>query len=314
LEEIVMPVVLNLPNILDTTVTERETVIRDDNMDLKRRKRSFKQLDYRQLSYINESVFSSLIGPDSRFAVGRIAQLHYSIIDAAVNHLRNCGYQDYLGMDMAKSAVMEAVRCKGERIYNCDPYRIDRGYEGEKESQQLHLNGESSLEAFASFISRFVFMKTVSDQLRLFSSGCEYEVDAGGKGLKQKHTIRATSILKNGSAEESMKESHQLLDNLWPLFSSLEVPIQAVKVAAPLLLSNEASRTDIKVYSSSDNDWVRVGYISNLSDYVTKRLGVSNRHLVTAVIDIQPIASCIIETHQTEKGSFNIPRAIDMFS
>ena len=312
LEDIVMPIVLNLPNRLDPSVKDTETVVKEANMHLKRRNRGFKQLDYRQLSYINESVFSSLIGPDSRFGVGRIAQLHYSVTESVMTHLRKCGYHDFSGMDMVKSAVVEAVRCKGDRNYKKDFCRIDRGYDGAKESQQLHLSGECSLQAFGAFFSRFVFMKSVPQELKLFSSGCEYDADEDRKGLIQRHSVRAVSLMTDDEDAETHK--NKLLELFWPLFSSFEVPVQAVSVSPPFLLSNEASRTEIRLFSPTDNDWSCIGYFSNLSDFVTKRLGIDNRKLVTAVMDIEPIVSCMIETHQTDKGSFIVPEGLDMFS
>src|SRR5256885_4221811 len=119
-----MPIVLNLPHLLSERVPDEEEVIKEANLELTKRKTNLaKQLDFRQLSYVNESTYASFVGPDSVYFTGKIAQLHYHLMEAAAEEARKLGYLDFSGLDMVKSAVVEAVRVKSERDFNNDPLR-----------------------------------------------------------------------------------------------------------------------------------------------------------------------------------------------
>ena len=306
LEDQVMPVILNLPNNLSDDVPETDTIAREANMDLIDRHRPFKQLDYRQLSYINESVFASLVGPESLYETGRMARIRYSIIEKFSDYIRQNGFSEFSGMDFTKSAVVEAVRVKRDCDYERNPYRIDHG--GEGGSQPIHLSGESSLESFCAYASKVAWKHGKS--MRFFAAGSEY--GSTENGPVQSHSIRTYSLLND--CDDVRKEEERLINVAWNLYPGFGVPVRGVAVSAGNLMPNEASRFDILVYYPIRKEWKRVASVSNYSDFVPRRLGIETRQLVSCVIvDSRILTQSIVEINQTADGSFIVPEGLDVF-
>lgn len=309
LEDVVVPIILNLPNSISDSVPDTDEIFRESNTDLVHRVRPFKQLDYRQLSYINEAVFSSPVGPESQYEAGIMARLRYSIMDRFCENVRRSGFIDFSGMDFSKSAVVEAVRVKADRDYSSDVYRIEHGYDAAAESQQLHLSGESSLESFCAYACR-IARKPVRN-MRFFASGTEYQKDSNGP--VQSQTVRTFSLLDK--EEDVEHEVQNLTDMTWNMYPKLSVPVRGVVAAASSLMPNESYRFDIQVYHPKAKTWKRVAYVSNYSDFMPRRLGIDNKQLVSAVVvDSRILTQAIVEINQTDKGTFTIPDGLDMFT
>lgn len=308
LEDQVVPVLLNLPNTLSEDVPETDTIIREANMDLMERDRPFKQLDYRQLSYINESVFASLVGPESLYETGRLARIRYSIIEKFSDYLRQNAFFEFSGLDFTKSAVVEAVRCRKDCDYDSDPYRIERGFDGGAEAQHLHLSGESSLESFCAYASKVAWKSDKT--MRFFAAGSEYcktEV-----APVQSHCIRTYSLLNE--CDNMHKEVERLTEIAWNLYPGLPVPVRGVAISAGNLMPNEASRFDVLVYHPARKEWKRVAYVANYTDFLPMRLGIESRQFVSSVIvDSRILTQAIVEINQTENGSFIVPEGFDIF-
>ena len=122
LEDTIFPVLKSLPNILDPVYEKGSCKnLRKDGgqynnfekiISVSRRKsnekKSFKQLDFVKLCYINSAFYSSIISPDGVYLLGQMAQLHDALLDKAEKMLRDNGYIDYTGLDFVKSGVIEA--------------------------------------------------------------------------------------------------------------------------------------------------------------------------------------------------------------
>lgn len=318
LEEQVMPTILSLPCPLDSDVPslqDDEKVVRSANLAKLSERPSFKQLDFRQLSYINESMFASLVGPDSMYNVGKIAQLHYSIQDHFSDVLRKHSFTDFSGMDFVKDAVVEAVNSKNEKDYRSDPFRVADGYSVSEESQQIHLAGDSSLEAFAAFISKKKWRVEHDTLERLFSLGTNYYVDSSST-ITQRTTVNSFVLMSDESSVSSgHQEVNRLLDALWSVYSTLQIPVKVTKTPAPLLRLNESSRYDISVYIRSVSSWVPAGFIASNLNYISSRLGIENANTISCMaIDVKPVVMSIVEYSQQSNGKLSLPRSIDMFA
>lgn len=113
LENVVFPVFKNLPNVLDAepdadTDARFENVLRTSKRSPNERK-SFKQLDFVKLCYINSGFYSSIISPDGLYLIGKMAVLHDKLISEAEKCLQLNDYVEISGLDFVKSGVIEAT-------------------------------------------------------------------------------------------------------------------------------------------------------------------------------------------------------------
>lgn len=318
IEEQVIPTVLSLPAPLEPDVPslhDDEKVIKSTNLGKLSERPSFKQLDFRQLSYINESIFASLVGPDSMYNLGQIAQLHYSIQDHFGDVLRNNSFTDFTGMDFVKDAVVEATNSKLEKDHLSDPFRVAEGYSVSEESQQIHLVGDSAFESFAAFVSKKKWRVDDDTLERLFSVGTNYYINSDSK-ITQRATVNSFVLLSDKSGVSSVsQEINQLLDILWSVYSTLEIPVKVTRTPAPLLRLNESSRYDISVYIKSIASWVPAGFIANNLNYVASRLGLENAQTINCMaVDVKPVVMSIVEYSQQSNGKLALPKSIDLFN
>ncbi|KAI1301956.1 Serine--tRNA ligase [Halotydeus destructor] len=309
LEEKVMPTALQLPNGLKANVPlpGDEIIVREKK---KQPKKSFKMLDHVKLSYINESVYSSIVGPDSVYYLGQPAKLHIGVLRSFENILRRNNFVDVTGLDFVKSAVVEAARNRtGERDYQSDPFRIDRGYDGHSLSQQLHLVGESSLEGLCSALSRLM-PRRKSPLTRLTSTGTQYDVEK--KTIRQLNTIQTVSAVN--SMHEADKEFQDLLETFWAAYGNLSIPFRIVMCNSAELKSSECSAYKIEVWLPSQQDWLLASRISHFSDYLPRRFAMSGIHLVgSTIVSYRNIISSIIENNQTVEGKIDNPKSLQDF-
>lgn len=318
LEEQVIPTILSLPCPLNPDVPsleDDEHVVKSVNLSKLNEKPSFKQLDFRQLSYINESMYASLVGPDSMYNKGKIAQLHFSIQDYFGDLLRQHDYTDFVGMDFVKDAVIEATHSRHDKDYLSDPFRISGGYSSSEETQHMHIAGDSTLESFSAFVCKKKWRLDNESLERLFSLGTNYYLN-GDSRITQRATVNSFVLLaENSTVSSSEKEVDRLLSILWSAYSALGIPVKVIKTPAPLLRLNESFRYDINVYVKSMANWVTVGYIANNLDHISSRLGIESAHTVNSmVVDVKPVIMSIVEYSQQSDGKLSLPKLLDLFT
>lgn len=312
LEEQVIPIVLSLPCILRSDVPSldaREEVVKSVHLSKINAKPSFKQLDFRQLAYINESMFASLVGPDSIYQLGKLAELHFSLQEHFGDILRSNLYVDFCGMDFVKDCIVEACNSKHEKDYANNPFRIDRGYQVSPESQHLHISGDSSVESFAAYLSKKRWNKSVDQKEKFVSVGTDYDLNNESR-IVQRSVVRTCTIL----GEEPNEEVENLLNILWKVYPNLDIPIKVTKVSAPALRLSEHFRYDISTYIRSLSQWVQIGYVASNHNYLPRRLGIEDVYMVNSLaIDVRPVIMAIVEYNQQSNGTFILPKSLNLF-
>lgn len=303
LEEQLMPTVLSLPNILgpDVPSAGERLVVRSKRAE--REKPLFKMLDHVKLSYINESVYGSIVGPSGVYFVGQTAKLHILASKGIASILRLNNFVDVTGLDFIKSAVVEATRSKKERHYQRDPLRIDRGHDAEPYTQQMHVVGNASLEALAAALVKLAAALSEQNVTRLFVAGTNYQANASLP--RQRQAVQAFST--SGTADQACREMNHTLDVLWSFYDRLRISCRAVRCDATQLTDTESDATSIQVWTASRGDFVECARISYFADYLPKRLGVKDMYLVGASVSHNELVAALIENFQTEDGKIVIP-------
>ncbi|RWS16917.1 serine-tRNA ligase-like protein [Dinothrombium tinctorium] len=300
IEDKIMPLILRLPNAISVDVpVDGSRVVRCVSPKTENR---FKLLDYRKLAYINQTMFSSIIGPNSNYLHDEGAEIHQALINHFAKLLRKERFLDFSGLDFVKTAIVEACNDISIRNYKQDSLMIKEGFKV-KSQQKLHLVGDAALESKLAFLIKYHSSNKLP--VRLFSIGAEYD-----QSLKQVNTIHCLSAVEN-NAEKSEIEMKLILDTLWEGYVNLKLPCRMVNCQHLLLHDHEYLRYIIELNFPSTNTWKIVARISHYGHYLSNRLGLEKVHLIDAsAIDTTVVLASIMENNQLDDGKFKIPECI----
>lgn len=309
-EDRLMPVVLSLPNRTSSEVPDADTVIEEYKPDPTTKDKLTKVLSHIKLSYINECYSKSVVGPNSHYYYGIGAKLQHGLSNFFTEELMDRDFIPVSGLNLVKSAVVEAANVNSHKNFMTDPCRI---LSKEDELTSFHLV-ESSREAFLGFITT---LKPPSSTipLKMVASGAGYRsgsywFDSDDKKVSQFETCHAF-ILNSSIENYSMKEFNGTKDTIWDLYKLLELPSRLVHCSPENMLSNEYDSYRIDVWLPSKASWIQVSRISHYLDYLTLRAGMKRGHVIDSMVhDGQVLAAAIIENNQTSTGKFIIPSVI----
>lgn len=110
----------------------------------------------------------------------------------------------------------------------------------------------------------------------------------------------------------------QLASIITSFYHRLNIPIRVCLSPSYELLSYESLRLTIEVYLPSQIDYVRVGSISLIDDYLARRLMIkhgSNEKNYVAMIhariaDVSQLSKCILEASQTIGRGIKLPSVL----
>ncbi|XP_053203169.1 serine--tRNA ligase-like [Panonychus citri] len=305
LEDEVISFLLKLPNEIDED-TERSdgqyfTVIEE----VTKPRPKFKLLDSVKLAYINFGQHTSIIGPASQFITADGAKLFIALTRYFSSSLLSADYIPFVGLDIVKSAIIQA--CDAERVDNIynDPLLIAQGDDAEAVNNYIHLVGESAFEAFAGLLNRREINPSRLP-LRFSSIGSNYS-----STLNQYHTVNCVTLTPN-EPKISAQETQSMVSFAWSLYKDLGLPCRLVKCSGQMLKANESSRYEIQVWMPSSSTWKASGHVANHRDYTTKRLGREGYSIVKGtLVNCDVLVASLMENNQQEDGTFKIPDLLE---
>lgn len=314
LEEQVIPIVLRLPNLFDETEVPTEGY---DDRILKQSKikmHNFKLLDCKRISYINGLRKSSILGPHCEYLIGKGALIHLALQKYFKKSIENAfpesntkkvyrNLHEVDGLDLIKSALIEAANDYDQLNYKTDTRRLD--LQDSDEQQQLHLVGSCSKESLLSLlIKRRIDEKYLP--ARFVQYGSTYE-----QNLKQVNTICMFNIVKN-DFNVSNDEFKKIETLIWDLYKELNLPIRLRRLNVKKLHFNEYNRVELDVYFPYSRDWKTIGHFAHYSDYLTTRVHSTDHHCLGGYLtDFSLLLDAILENNQTETGQLIVPECIE---
>lgn len=271
--------------------------------------KSFRRLNYNQLSYINKCYYRSIVGPKSYYLTSIGSQLNESLVDFFGRDLRQKQFIDVSGIDFVKTAVIEATNYN-----NLDDFKSDlliiSAKANQNHSQELnqsqHLVGNTSFESICALLCKKQFSPE-RQTIKLLTIGQRFQQD-----LTQNNGISATIVTKPDD-HLSDSQMHSLYQLLWKSLTQLDLMCQSVICDAKDLNKSEFSRIDLQVWLHSENQWLTAMQISNYREYVSVRLGAPDSHIINADINLLPIVLSIIEQKQTIDADIEIPECLKQF-
>jgi len=150
------------------------------------------------------------------------------------------------------------------------------------------------------------------------------EVGAHGrdtKGIFRVHQFEKVEQFVFSKPEESWREHEMMIRNAEEFFQSLEIPYRVVLLCSGELGKTSAKTYDLEAWFPAQNTYREVVSCSNCLDYQARRLKVKYRDkpneeskfvhtLNSTLVATERTLIAIMENHQNEDNTINIPKAL----
>ncbi len=158
----------------------------------------------------------------------------------------------------------------------------------------------------------------VGDQHKAGDERAKHFEDMLLKSVSSAATINPNEInLKSNSIDFIYIQLAAILTNL---YLRLNLPIRVCLSPSYELLSYESLRLTIEVYLPSQIDYVRVGSISLIDDYLARRLMIKHSSdsksyvamIHARVADVSQLSKCVLEASQTIGRGIKLPSVLSI--
>ncbi len=295
-----------------------------ENLELRRRGEpavfSFSPKDHlelgTELDLFDFETAAKVTGQKFYYLKNQAVFLELALIRYALDILQLRGYSPYITPDLAREEIAEGIgfnpRGEESNIYSVEG--TDTCLVG---TAEITLGGYHAKEIIAE------------EELPLRMAGLSHcfrrEAGAAGqfsKGLYRVHQFTKVEMFVYCRPEDSEKMHDELLEIEEEIFQGLEIPYRVVDTCTGDLGAPAYRKFDVEAWMPGRGEkggWGEVTSTSNCTDYQARRLGVrckgkeGNRYLHmlngTAVAVSRAIIA-LLENHQSENGSVDIPAAL----
>jgi hypothetical protein len=311
LEEQLIPLLMKLPNLLSPEVNESYELMQVRSVSPA--KPTFKLLSAKQVSYVNEIRKHSIVGPYTEYWIGEGATLCDALRKFFKVELKSLLQEhegqvhEIDGLDMIKSAIVEACNDPQSKAYDSDRLRLNRGVSTTAHSQQMHLVGHCSLEAVAAMLSK---RPLNMDELpvRFVQDGATYD-----QRMVQSDGLHLLSVTHD-RPHQAEREYQLLLDSVWRLYEKLKLPIMLCNVSARLLPANQQSGHELLIYLPYERQWQKAAELAHYGDYLPARLGLQHLQMIGCnILNNSLMMDAILENGQDQKARYSVPTCVQKY-
>ncbi|GAB4458305.1 MAG: serine--tRNA ligase [Armatimonadaceae bacterium] len=153
------------------------------------------------------------------------------------------------------------------------------------------------------------------------------EAGAAGRdtrGLQRVHQFDKVEIFQYVLPETSAEVLEEMTGEACAVLEALELPYRIIRLAAGDIAFAAAKTYDVEVWSPGLQKWLEVSSASNCTDFQARRAGIRFRretgskpefpHLLNASGTALPrVVAALLETHQNDDGSMNVPEALQPY-
>ncbi len=141
------------------------------------------------------------------------------------------------------------------------------------------------------------------------------------RGLTRVHQFDKVEMVKFVKPENSFEELESLLKDAEEVLQLLELPYRVVLLCTGEISFAAAKCYDLEAYASGSDSWLEVSSCSNFTDFQARRANIKYRSQETKKLEyvhtlngsgvaLARTVIAILENHQNEDGTVNIPKAL----
>ncbi|KAH9507336.1 hypothetical protein Btru_057809 [Bulinus truncatus] len=310
-EEDVMLRCLQLPNDLHTeTPLQESAVLRESNI---LKADSVPKICHTTIAKNHDLIKFSNVGPKAYYLKNALAKLEMDLSTKVINYFQAHKFYFIAAPEFFKTPIIEGcgldVRDPTQVLTMLD------ATDGDTEPMN-HLAGISPA-TFVAYVARCC----IGDKalpLNMFACGRSYQNNhlPGLYGANQSIQLGTFSCVL---PEDLNKQFDKTVELIWNLLTRLGFPLRLSQVRAKDLKLAERRRVEVQIYAPSLQQYVPIAHVSDLSDFVSRRLMVRHNlnhadyrfaplvHMVSGTgVNITTLLAAWLEYSYTDKDKLNL--------
>jgi len=256
---------------------------------------------------------AKVAGSRSYYLTGPGAMLEFALVNFAISSAVKAGFIPVIPPVLVNPAAMEGTGFLGQAAENV--YHL--------EEDDVYLVGTSEVPLAA------YHMDEILDNLPIryagYSSCFRREAGSYGKdtrGIIRVHQFDKVEMFSFTKPEEAKAEHLRLLEWEKDFLKAMEVPFRVIDVASGDLGSSAIRKFDCEAWIPTQNAYREVTSTSNCTEFQARRLNIRYRDesgtkpvatLNGTLVAVPRMIVAILENHQNQDGSVNVPKALRPF-
>ena len=267
----------------------------------------------KMLKAIDTERGAKVAGSRSYYLTGPGAMLEFALVNFAISSAVKAGFVPVIPPVLVNPAAMEGTGFLGQAAENV--YHL--------EEDDVYLVGTSEVPLAAYHMDEIV------DNLPIryagYSSCFRREAGTYGKdtrGIIRVHQFDKVEMFSFIKPEDAKAEHLRLLEWEKDFLKAMEVPFRVIDVASGDLGSSAIRKFDCEAWIPTQNSYREVTSTSNCTEFQARRLNIRYRDesgtrpvatLNGTLVAVPRMIVAILENHQNQDGSVNVPKALRPF-
>ena len=280
-------------------------------------KEGFEPKDHVEIGKIIKAIDTErgakVAGSRSYYLTGPGALLEFALVNYAISSATKAGFIPVIPPVLVKPPAMEGTGFLGQAAENVYHLEEDDGY--------LVGTSEVPLAAY--------HMDEIIDNLPIryagYSSCFRREAGTYGKdtrGIIRVHQFDKVEMFTFIKPEDAAAEHLRLLEWEKDFLKAMEIPFRVIDVASGDLGASAIRKFDCEAWIPTQGTYREVTSTSNCTEFQARRLNIRYRDengtkpvatLNGTLVAIPRMIVAILENHQNEDGSVNVPQALRPF-
>ena len=256
---------------------------------------------------------AKVAGSRSYYLTGPGAMLEFALVNYAISSAVKAGFTPVIPPVLVNPAAMEGTGFLGQAAENV--YHL--------EEDDVYLVGTSEVPLAAYHMDEIV--ENLPIRYAGYSSCFRREAGTYGKdtrGIIRVHQFDKVEMFSFIKPEDAKAEHLRLLEWEKDFLKAMEVPFRVIDVASGDLGSSAIRKFDCEAWIPTQGAYREVTSTSNCTEFQARRLNIRYRDesgtkpvatLNGTLVAVPRMIVAILENHQNQDGSVNVPKALRPF-
>ena len=256
---------------------------------------------------------AKVAGSRSYYLTGPGAMLEFALVNYAISSAVKAGFTPVIPPVLVNPAAMEGTGFLGQAAENV--YHL--------EEDDVYLVGTSEVPLAAYHMDEIV--ENLPIRYAGYSSCFRREAGTYGKdtrGIIRVHQFDKVEMFSFVKPDEAKAEHLRLLEWEKDFLKAMEIPFRVIDVASGDLGSSAIRKFDCEAWIPTQDAYREVTSTSNCTEFQARRLNIRYRDdsgtkpvatLNGTLVAVPRMIVAILENHQNQDGSVNVPKALRPF-
>ena len=249
------------------------------------------------------------------YLTGVGALLEFALVNYAISSAVKAGFIPVIPPVLVKPPAMEGTGFLGQAAENVFTLEKD----------DFYLVGTSEVPLAAYHMGEVLNAEKLPLRYAGYSTCFRREAGTYGKdtrGIIRVHQFDKVEMFVFCKPEDAVAEHQRLLQWEKDFLNAMEIPFRVIDVASGDLGSSAIRKFDCEAWIPTQDAYREVTSTSNCTEFQARRLNIrmkdlqSTKHVSTlngTLVAIPRMIVAILENHQNEEGSVNVPVALQPF-